>query len=113
MFSVNFVTQAMVAHGRVTLLSHELSMKYLQMKWDAYGKYFQWTSTLFYLAYLTLLTVIFTNGMNTGEEFWVRYYEFNKEIPMNSTIYCRPTSQSYAIQRWKALVCDRQDLYDF
>lgn len=49
--------QAMVAHGRVELLAHPLSQKYLQMKWNSYGKYFHLANLLFYCIYLIFGTV--------------------------------------------------------
>nr|XP_026500855.1 transient receptor potential cation channel subfamily A member 1 [Vanessa tameamea] len=48
---------AMVAHGRVELLAHPLSQKYLQMKWNSYGKYFHLANVLFYCIYLTFVTL--------------------------------------------------------
>nr|XP_008191477.1 PREDICTED: transient receptor potential cation channel subfamily A member 1 isoform X2 [Tribolium castaneum] len=47
---------AMVSHGRVELLAHPLSQKYLQMKWNSYGKYFHLTNVLFYSIFLTFVT---------------------------------------------------------
>lgn len=47
----------MVAHGRVELLAHPLSQKYLQMKWHSYGKYFHLADLLFYSIYLLFVTV--------------------------------------------------------
>ncbi|XP_050360802.1 transient receptor potential cation channel subfamily A member 1 [Nymphalis io] len=51
------VINAMVAHGRVELLAHPLSQKYLQMKWNSYGKYFHLANVLFYCIYLTFVTI--------------------------------------------------------
>ncbi|CAB3226223.1 unnamed protein product [Arctia plantaginis] len=51
------VINAMVAHGRVELLAHPLSQKYLQMKWHSYGKYFHLTNLLFYCIFLIFVTV--------------------------------------------------------
>ncbi|KAL4717669.1 hypothetical protein ACJJTC_000818 [Scirpophaga incertulas] len=48
---------AMVQHGRVELLAHPLSQKYLQMKWNSYGKYFHLANLLFYCVYLIFVTV--------------------------------------------------------
>ncbi|XP_045784987.1 transient receptor potential cation channel subfamily A member 1 [Maniola jurtina] len=48
---------AMVAHGRVQLLAHPLSQKYLQMKWNSYGKYFHLANLLFYCIFLTFVTL--------------------------------------------------------
>ncbi|XP_060520037.1 transient receptor potential cation channel subfamily A member 1 isoform X2 [Cylas formicarius] len=47
---------AMVQHGRVELLAHPLSQKYLQMKWNSYGKYFHLANLLFYCIFLGLIT---------------------------------------------------------
>lgn len=52
-----FSLQAMVAHGRVELLAHPLSQKYLQMKWNAYGKYFHVTNLLIYTVFLFFVTL--------------------------------------------------------
>lgn len=46
----------MVTHGRVELLAHPLSQKYLQMKWNSYGKYFHLANLLFYTIFLTFVT---------------------------------------------------------
>ncbi|XP_049885221.1 transient receptor potential cation channel subfamily A member 1 [Pectinophora gossypiella] len=62
---------AMVAHGRVELLAHPLSQKYLQMKWNSYGKYFHLANLLFYCIFLMFVTVYtyllmsITNPSNT------------------------------------------------
>lgn len=47
----------MVAHGRVELLAHPLSQKYLQMKWHSYGKYFHLANLLFYCIFLIFVMV--------------------------------------------------------
>ncbi|KAJ2954172.1 hypothetical protein O0L34_g2404 [Tuta absoluta] len=47
----------MVAHGRVELLAHPLSQKYLQMKWNSYGKYFHLANLLMYCVFLMFVTV--------------------------------------------------------
>ncbi|XP_074035127.1 transient receptor potential cation channel A1 [Leptinotarsa decemlineata] len=47
---------AMVTHGRVELLAHPLSQKYLQMKWNSYGKYFHMANVSFYCIFLTFVT---------------------------------------------------------
>jgi hypothetical protein len=46
----------MVSHGRVELLAHPLSQKYLQMKWNSYGKYFHLANVLFYSIFLFFVT---------------------------------------------------------
>lgn len=48
--------KAMVSHGRVELLAHPLSQKYLQMKWNSYGKYFHLANVLFYSIFLGFVT---------------------------------------------------------
>ncbi|KAL3284380.1 hypothetical protein HHI36_018544 [Cryptolaemus montrouzieri] len=47
---------AMVSHGRVELLAHPLSQKYLQMKWNSYGKYFHVANVLLYCIFLGFVT---------------------------------------------------------
>jgi len=47
----------MVNHGRVELLAHPLSQKYLQMKWNTYGKYFHLAHLLFYTIFLIFVTL--------------------------------------------------------
>ncbi|CAG9824314.1 unnamed protein product [Phaedon cochleariae] len=47
---------AMVNHGRVELLAHPLSQKYLQMKWNSYGKYFHLANITFYSIFLAFIT---------------------------------------------------------
>ncbi|XP_055535400.1 transient receptor potential cation channel subfamily A member 1 isoform X2 [Wyeomyia smithii] len=51
------VVNAMVTHGRVELLAHPLSQKYLQMKWNSYGKYFHLANLLFYCVFLFFVTL--------------------------------------------------------
>lgn len=46
----------MVTHGRVELLAHPLSQKYLQMKWNSYGKYFHIANLLLYSIFLGFVT---------------------------------------------------------
>ncbi|CAB3379362.1 Hypothetical predicted protein [Cloeon dipterum] len=55
---------AMVAHGRVELLAHPLSQKYLQMKWNSYGKYFHLANLLLYTIFLTFVTSFVTKLMS-------------------------------------------------
>lgn len=47
----------MVQHDRVELLAHPLSQKYLEMKWNAYGKYFHLAHLLFYSVFLIFITL--------------------------------------------------------
>lgn len=54
----------MVAHGRVELLAHPLSQKYLQMKWNSYGKYFHLANLLFYSVFLFFVTLFAAQLMN-------------------------------------------------
>ncbi|CAG7728806.1 unnamed protein product [Allacma fusca] len=60
------ILNGMVSHGRVDLLSHDLSQKYLQMKWNAYGKYFQLANLVLYLLYVCILTA-FTTSSNSKD----------------------------------------------
>lgn len=65
LFLINL--QAMVNHGRVELLAHPLSQKYLQMKWNSYGKYFHLANVLFYSIFLGFVTCFSSQLMNTQE----------------------------------------------
>ncbi len=56
--------QAMVEHGRVELLAHPLSQKYLEMKWNSYGKYFHLTHLLLYIIFLIFITFFSSNLMS-------------------------------------------------
>lgn len=58
----------MVSNGRVDLLSHDLSQKYLQMKWNAYGKYIHIAHLFLYLFYLTIVTV-YTSSPTCSREY--------------------------------------------
>ncbi|KAL0280245.1 UNVERIFIED_CONTAM: hypothetical protein PYX00_001595 [Menopon gallinae] len=58
---------AMVTHGRVELLAHPLSQKYLQMKWNSYGKYFHVTNLLFYTIFLAFVTAFTAHLMHLEE----------------------------------------------
>lgn len=57
----------MVSHGRVELLAHPLSQKYLQMKWNSYGKYFHFAYLLFYSIFLTFVTLFSKELMHKDE----------------------------------------------
>ena len=61
-----FCFQAMVSHGRVELLAHPLSQKYLQMKWNSYGKYFHLINLLFYTIFLTVVTTFTAHLMHSN-----------------------------------------------
>lgn len=56
--------KTMVTHGRVELLAHPLSQKYLQMKWNSYGKYFHLANLLIYSVFLLFVTVYSSLMMN-------------------------------------------------
>lgn len=72
----------MVHHGRVELLAHPLSQKYLEMKWNSYGKYFHMTHLVLYLIFLTFVTVFTSQLMSTKPECEPQEPPFN---PFNST----------------------------
>ncbi|XP_058828008.1 transient receptor potential cation channel subfamily A member 1-like [Topomyia yanbarensis] len=60
------VLNAMVAHGRVELLTHPLSQKYLQMKWNSYGKYFPLANLMFYSVFLFFVTLFISQLMENS-----------------------------------------------
>lgn len=87
----------MVAHGRVELLAHPLSQKYLQMKWNAYGKYFHVTNLLIYTVFLFFVTLyasqlmqnVDTNNVNgqmnstaqnSSGDVWILIFNFEYEF---------------------------------
>lgn len=56
----------MVEHGRVELLAHPLSQKYLEMKWNSYGKYFHLSHLLLYSVFLIFVTFFSSNLMSNN-----------------------------------------------
>ena len=48
--------QHMVRHGRIELLMHPLTQKYLAMKWQAYGRFCHMLSMLLYAVFVALVT---------------------------------------------------------
>lgn len=52
----------MVECGRVALLMHPLTQKFLEMKWQAYGRYIHLSILFVYLVYLSIITY-FTVGV--------------------------------------------------
>jgi transient receptor potential cation channel subfamily A protein 1 len=58
----------MVAHGRVELLAHPLSQKYLQMKWNSYGKYFHLANLLLYCIFLSFVTIFAAQLMDDSSK---------------------------------------------
>lgn len=64
----------MVQHGRVELLAHPLSQKYLQMKWNSYGKYFHIANLLVYSIFLIFVTMYSTCLMQNqiGKVNWLK-----------------------------------------
>ncbi|XP_042871223.1 transient receptor potential cation channel subfamily A member 1-like [Penaeus japonicus] len=65
-----YACNAMVESGRVELLMHPLTQKFLEMKWQAYGKYIHLSNLFVYLVFLTLVT-IFAVGV-LGQQSFVR-----------------------------------------
>lgn len=57
----------MVSHGRVELLAHPLSQKYLQMKWNSYGKYFHLANLLIYSVFLLFITIFSSQLMQNHQ----------------------------------------------
>ncbi|CAH2985204.1 unnamed protein product [Chilo suppressalis] len=80
---------AMVAHGRVELLAHPLSQKYLQMKWNSYGKYFHLANLLFYCVYLIFVTVytyLLMTNVNPSTAVMKRSFNKCEGSPQNVTL---------------------------
>ncbi|XP_018323110.1 transient receptor potential cation channel subfamily A member 1 [Agrilus planipennis] len=66
---------AMVSHGRVELLAHPLSQKYLQMKWNSYGKYFHLANLLFYSIFLVFVTLLSSQLMENDDDEDLQHYK--------------------------------------
>lgn len=73
----------MVTHGRVELLAHPLSQKYLQMKWNSYGKYFHVTNLLIYTVFLMFVTIYASQLMDC----------VNRDSPNNQTTLTNDTKE--------------------
>lgn len=71
----------MVSHGRVELLAHPLSQKYLQMKWNTYGKYFHLAHLLFFTIFLIFVT-LFTSQLMVHQTKILKNntYEFTNDV---------------------------------
>ncbi|ROT81991.1 Transient receptor potential cation channel subfamily A member 1 [Penaeus vannamei] len=63
-----YACNAMVESGRVELLMHPLTQKFLEMKWQAYGKYIHLSNLFVYLVFLALVT-IFAVGVLGQQSF--------------------------------------------
>uniref|UniRef100_A0A1A9V4K4 Transient receptor potential cation channel subfamily A member 1 n=1 Tax=Glossina austeni TaxID=7395 RepID=A0A1A9V4K4_GLOAU len=72
----------MVNHGRVELLAHPLSQKYLQMKWNSYGKYFHLANLLVYSIFLLFVT-IYSSLMMNGIKIKNRVFVANLNVIRN------------------------------
>ncbi|XP_058459841.1 transient receptor potential cation channel subfamily A member 1 isoform X2 [Malaya genurostris] len=83
------VVNAMVAHGRVELLAHPLSQKYLQMKWNSYGKYFHLANLLFYSVFLFFVTLFTSQLMRNGSP--------PSHIPSNETTSHEAVSDEHVL----------------
>lgn len=79
----------MVVHGRVELLAHPLSQKYLQMKWNSYGKYFHLAHLVLYVIYLTFVTTFSSKLMDYSENKVIRNTTVNfVHIAVSSYKFC-------------------------
>ncbi|XP_025200863.1 transient receptor potential cation channel subfamily A member 1 isoform X3 [Melanaphis sacchari] len=76
---------AMVNHGRVELLAHPLSQKYLQMKWNTYGKYFHLAHLLFYTIFLIFVTLFSSQLMVYNQD---TYNATSNALLTVDTSYC-------------------------
>lgn len=85
----------MVSHGRVELLAHPLSQKYLQMKWNSYGKYFHITNLLFYSIFLGIVTC-FSSKLMQDDQHTAPMFNY---VPGGGGNHRNPQSASYWIDR--------------
>ncbi|CAD7082067.1 unnamed protein product [Hermetia illucens] len=84
------VINTMVSHGRVELLAHPLSQKYLQMKWNSYGKYFHLANLLFYSVFLIFVTIYSSQMMNHIEQRNVTQFFESIMIDSNGVMLITP-----------------------
>jgi len=77
----------MVNHGRVELLAHPLSQKYLQMKWNTYGKYFHLAHLLFYTIFLIFVTLFSSQLMVHNQNTYNA--TSNALLTVDTTVYIK------------------------
>lgn len=77
----------MVNHGRVELLAHPLSQKYLQMKWNTYGKYFHLAHLLFYTIFLIFVTLFSSQLMAYNQNTYNA--TSNALLTVDTTVYIK------------------------
>jgi len=77
----------MVNHGRVELLAHPLSQKYLQMKWNTYGKYFHLAHLLFYTIFLIFVTLFSSQLMVYNQNTYNA--TSNALLTVDTTVYTK------------------------
>ena len=73
----------MVQSGRVDLLMHPLTQKYLEMKWQAYGMYVHLFNLFIYLLFLGMVTM-FAAGVLGNER---KKSNFATDLMMNATFF--------------------------
>lgn len=94
----------MVSHGRVELLAHPLSQKYLQMKWNSYGKYFHLANVLFYSIFLAFVTCFSSQLMkhdnldNNSELQSDNFLIHPKETYLHHILYNKTYNISYNVR---------------
>ncbi|CRK86167.1 CLUMA_CG000050, isoform A [Clunio marinus] len=80
------VVNMMVTHGRVELLSHPLSQKYLQMKWNSYGKYFHLANLLIYSVFLIFVTIYSSQLMNSDHKMIQEKFHSDPQKNLNLSL---------------------------
>ncbi|XP_017840949.2 LOW QUALITY PROTEIN: transient receptor potential cation channel subfamily A member 1 [Drosophila busckii] len=101
------VVNTMVTHGRVELLAHPLSQKYLQMKWNSYGKYFHLANLLVYSIFLVFVTIYSSLMMNNieltfnGKRIQIQNCTLISELPMasNNSLNTLSTGHLHCVER--------------
>jgi len=79
----------MVNHGRVELLAHPLSQKYLQMKWNTYGKYFHLAHLLFYTIFLIFVTLFSSQLMVYNQMIQSTNDTSNALLTVDTTVFIK------------------------
>ncbi|XP_073839943.1 transient receptor potential cation channel A1 isoform X2 [Musca autumnalis] len=88
----------MVNHGRVELLAHPLSQKYLQMKWNSYGKYVHLANLLIYSIFLLFVTIyssLMMNGVNVQNRPSGEGYNYSSSYDCSVNFTGRPANESW------------------
>ncbi|CAL4076212.1 unnamed protein product, partial [Meganyctiphanes norvegica] len=81
-----YACNAMVQSGRVDLLMHPVTQKYLEMKWQAYGMYVQIFILFIYLLYLSFVTMFTAGLLGYGSSVHILFTIINDHPEVNHQV---------------------------